>query len=151
MFHPVFAKFLDDIRDTGPISLDIIRKTTEYMRTASAIYSNEEGRRAALTPLLGTILGINIQRIQNDDRTIADGVVELFTELGSFLIYLQEYKNEIGDGGSDPSTQAGLSGARYWVQSKVYDSHHLFIPSFLIHSFLRLKRFEMPPTALPFS
>jgi hypothetical protein len=135
LFHPVFAHFLDDIRDTCLISPDITRKTTEFMRMASAIYSNEESRGAALTPLLRSILGFNIQKILNDDRTNADGAVELFADLGSFLLYLQEHKNEIGDGASDPSTQAGLSGGRYWVQPKVYDSHHLFHP-FLFHSFI---------------
>jgi hypothetical protein len=103
---------------------------------ASAIYSNEENRQAALTPLLCTILEANIQKILNDDKTNADGVVELLENLGSFLIYLQEYKNEFGDGGSDPSTQAGLSGGRYWAQPKVCDSlfHSIFL---FIHSLVR--------------
>ena len=41
----------------------------------------------------------------------------------SFSCLFEEDKKEIGDGGSDPSTQAGLSAAHSWAQKEVYDSH----------------------------
>ena len=126
LFHPVFARFLDDMKGTGDVPNDIIRGTTGYMMAVSAIYASEEERRAALTPLLCAILDINIQTIMNEDESSADGVVELSTELGSVLLYLQEKKNEFGDGGSDPSTQAGLSVGCYWAQAKVYHSSYHF-------------------------
>ena len=87
-----------------------------------------------MTPLLSAILGVNIQK----NKTNADGVVELLAQSGSFLLYLEEYKNEIGDGGSDPSTQACLSGARYWAQHRVYESHIFSLLFFLtVHSLVR--------------
>ena len=126
LFHPVFARFLDDMEGTGDVPNDIVRATTRYMMAASAIYATEQKRRVVLTPLLCAILDINIQTIMNEDKSVADGVVELSTELGRVLLYLQEKQNEFGDGGSDPSTQAGLSGGRYWAQSKVYHSSYHF-------------------------
>ena len=111
------------MKGTGDVPNETIRATTRYMIAASAIYASAEERRAALTPLLCAILGINIRTIMNQDETSAD---ELSTELGSILIYLQENKNEFRDGSSDPSTQAGFSAARYWVQHKVYHSSYPF-------------------------
>jgi hypothetical protein len=98
---------------------DIIRKTTEYMKAASAIYANEEERRAALTPLLRNILDVNIQMILNKDKINPDSTVEMALGILLFMIFLEEDKNELGDGGSDPSTQNGLSTARCWAQDKV--------------------------------
>jgi hypothetical protein len=47
-------------------------------------------------------------------------LVNLVRDLSeSALVLLKEDKNEIGDGGCDPSTQAGLSAVRFWVQFEV--------------------------------
>ncbi|KAG5634558.1 hypothetical protein H0H81_001534 [Sphagnurus paluster] len=118
LFHPIFAHFLDNLKGTSDIPDEIIRRTTEYMKASSAIYPTEEKRRAELTPILCKILGVDIQTILNDDKTNADGVVELLRAVGRFLIFLKEDKNEFGEGGSDPSTQAGLSTGRSWAQPK---------------------------------
>lgn len=98
---------------------DIIGQTAEYMKAASAIYESEEKRRKVLTPLLCAILDVNIQTILNEDKTNPDGIVEVVKNMLLFLTFLQEDKNEFGDGGSDPSTQAGLSAGRCWAQSRV--------------------------------
>jgi hypothetical protein len=119
LFHPVFGHFLDIMKNDEALPDDIIRKTTEYMKAASAIYANEEERQAALTPLLCNILNVNIQMILNKDKTNPDGIVEMALGILLFLIFLEEDKNELGDGGSDPSTQNGLSTARCWAQDKV--------------------------------
>ena len=97
----------------------MFRKTTEYMKAATAIYDDERKRTASLTPLLCEILDVDIQKIMNEDKTHADGIVEWVSEGGRILLLLKEDKNEFGDGGCDPSTQAGLSAARHWAQSKV--------------------------------
>jgi len=118
------------------------------MQATSATYADEQHRRIALIPILNGILGCNIQVVENNDRTKADGTLEGFTKGGVFLLLLKEDKNEFGDGGSDPSTQAGLSAARSWVQSNVRNLYFLF--GKLIHSFLSLSCFERPPRALHF-
>jgi len=90
---------------------DIVRQAAEYMISASAIYENEEKRRAVLNPLLCGMLRVNIQMIVNADKTTPDGIVELYC--------LQEDKNEYRDGNSDPATQTGLYVGRCWAQDRV--------------------------------
>ncbi len=119
LFHPAFGHFLDIMKSDHPLPDDLIRATTEYMKAASAVYKSEEERREALTPLLRNVLGVNIQMVANADKTTPDGTVEMLIGLLLFLILLKEDKNEIGDGGSDPSTQAGFSLGRAWAQAKV--------------------------------
>lgn len=123
LFHPAFGHFLDDMKNNGvPVPDDIIRQTTEYMKAASAIYETEAKRRVVLTPLLCRILGVDIQMIRNEDETNPDGIVEVVKNEARSLLLLKEDKNEFGDGGSDPSTQAGLSAGRCWAQSRVCES-----------------------------
>jgi hypothetical protein len=77
LFNPVFGHSLDVVKSNDALPDDIIRKTTEYMKAASAIYENEEERRAALTPLLRDILAVNIQMILNKDKTNPDSIVQM--------------------------------------------------------------------------
>jgi hypothetical protein len=116
LFHPAFGHFSDTISNTSIVpDDDMIRKTTDYMKATTAIYPDEKTRTARLTPLLGEILNVDIQIIMNDDKTYADGTVEWISNSkgGRMLLLLKEDKNEIGDGGCDPSTQAGLSAAHH--------------------------------------
>jgi hypothetical protein len=123
LFHPAFGYFLDNMKkDHVPVPDDIMHRTTEYMKAASAIYETESKRREKLTPLLCDILGVDIKMIMNADKTIPDGIVEVGKNNAHSLLLLMEDKNEFGDGGSDPSTQAGLSAGRCWAQSKVCGS-----------------------------
>ena len=121
LYNPVFGHFLDYIRSDVAVPDDIVRQTAAYMISASAIYENEEKRRAVLNPLLCGILGVNIQMIVNADKTTPDGIVEHIQEEKNIrsLNCLQEDKNEYGDGNSDPATQTGLSMGRCWAQSRV--------------------------------
>jgi hypothetical protein len=126
LFHPAFGHFLDDVKSSGPVPHDTILYTTNYMKAASAIYANEDKRRVELAPILCNILGVDIQIIQNEDKTNPDGIAELVANFGRFLLLLKEDKNEFGEGGSDPATQCGLSVARCWAQSRVNDFRQLF-------------------------
>jgi hypothetical protein len=125
LFQPVFGHFLDDIKSSQDISDEMILRlgTIEYMKAASAIYASEDKRREKLMPLLSHILDVNIQTILNTDKTNADGIVELLKSWGRVLLLVEEDKNEFGDGGSDPSTQAVLSAGRCWAQSRVKNSY----------------------------
>ena len=100
------------------------------MKSASAIYTSEDKCREKLMPLLSHILGVDKQSILNTDKTNADGIVELMKSWGRALLLLEEDKNEFGDGGSDPSTQAGLSAGRCWAQSRVKNSYLSFMVFF---------------------
>ena len=120
LFHPAFGCFLDTISNTGiDLEDDMIQKIMNYMKATSTIYLNKRSHMVKLTPLVSNILDVDIQTFGNDDRTHADGTVEWVSEGGHILLLLKKDKNEFGDGGCDPSIQAGLSAARHWAQSKV--------------------------------
>ena len=123
LFHPAFGHFLDSVKSNHTFPDDIIHQTAEDMKDASAIYEFEGNRRKVLTLLLCAILEVNIQTILNEDKTNPDGIVEAVKNMLQFLIFLQEDKNEFGDGGSDPATQTGLSVGRCWAQSRVCQIH----------------------------
>jgi hypothetical protein len=145
LFHPVFGHFLDDVEAVDHIPDETIRHTLDYMQAASAIYASEAVPRNALTPLLHNVLGADIQMISND-MTNPDGIVELLANPGRIML-LKEDKNEFGEGGSDPSTQTGLSLGRCWAQDRVNNSLQLLYSFLIIHSFLSLRHFDFPPTA----
>jgi hypothetical protein len=134
LFHPVFGHFLDDVRQSsdGDIPNDIIRNTTIYMKASSQNYPNELKRRTTLKPFLTTILGCNLQMVENDDRTKPDGIFEgsIVDREGhhSYLAITEEVKNEQGEGGSDASKQVSFSTPRTWVQPRVR-GFHFFIRS----------------------
>jgi len=67
------------------------------------------------------VLSVGMEKIVNLDSTSADGmVVTQALMMGEVAaIDIEEDKNEFSDGGSDPSTQAGLSYGRFWAQSNV--------------------------------
>jgi hypothetical protein len=91
------------------------------MGKASGIYRNEDARRSAIRPQLLNVLSIGMEKVVNLDSTSADGVgVTHALMMGEVVATcIEEDKNEFGDGGSDPSTQAGLSYARFWAQRNV--------------------------------
>jgi hypothetical protein len=150
LFHPAFGHFLDSVKSNDALPDDIIHQTAKYMTAASAIYPSELTRQNELLPLLRVIFDVNIQTVLNEDRTKPDGLVEVATNKLHFLIFIQEDKNEFGDGGSDPSTQAGLSVGRCWAQPKVCQTHCIAIWLF-IYLFLSIKRFETLPPVPHFS
>jgi hypothetical protein len=105
------------------------------MGKASGIYKNEEIRRSAIRPNLLDVISVGMEKIVNLDSTSADGmVVTQALMIGEVAaIGIEEDKNEFGDGGSDPSTQADLSYGRFWAQpnhAKIRENS--CCPSFLI-------------------
>jgi hypothetical protein len=150
LFHPAFGHFLDGMKSNHAPPDNTIRQTAEYMKAATAIYESEEKRRKVLTPLLCAILDVNIQMILNEDKTNPDGIVEVVKNTLHFMILLQEDKNELGDGGSDASNQAGLSAGRCWAQPRVCQIHCIVFRLFIC-LFLSMKRFETLPSVPHFS
>jgi hypothetical protein len=96
------------------------------MKSASSIYENEEERHATLALLLRDILAVNIQTILNKDKMNPDGVVEMAVGALPFLVFLEEDKNELGDGGSDPSTQTGSAFSILFLCLNTYCAVFLF-------------------------
>jgi hypothetical protein len=139
LFHPVFGHFKDDVAKQLPIPEDVAYCTAEYMVATSRIYANESIRRTALKTILSELIGFPISLEGNNDNTRPDGMVKCKTLCGSALLLLKEDKTELANGHSDPSTQAGLSYARAWVQSDVSEHHAYFAT--LLRSFLSTKKF----------
>ena len=62
-----------------------------------------------------------MEKVVNLNSTSANGMVvtQAFMMGEVAAIGIEEDKNEFGDGGSDPSTQVGLSYGRFWAQTNV--------------------------------
>ena len=123
LFHPVFGHFLDDIADEKlDIPQETLRAAACFMGAASGIYEKEDHRKQAIFPHLAAALSTGMTQIVNSDLTSPDGAVsfplvgDIYETVSSLLA---EDKREVGEGGSDPSIQAGLSMARFWAQNNV--------------------------------
>ena len=96
------------------------------MYEAGKIRQSEPLHSENLRRLLGRILGITISVEPIIDRGKVcqlDGVVttEVCKTLTPYMIL--EVKREIGDGGCDPTTQAGLYMRCSWIQEAVGYNH----------------------------
>jgi len=122
IYHPDFGHFWDDFTNKDlEVLLEVVRATARFMGRASGIYRNEDIWRSAIRPKLVDVISVGMEKIVNLDSTSADGIVitQALMMGEAAAIGIEEDKNEFGNGGSDPSTQAGLSYGRFWAQSNV--------------------------------
>jgi len=68
---------------------------------------------------LRQILDVGVRQETNDDGTSPDGIHMFLVNGFRIPLSHMEPKKELGDGASDPSTQAGLSMKRAWIQTAV--------------------------------
>ncbi|CAH1771492.1 3099_t:CDS:1, partial [Entrophospora sp. SA101] len=67
-----------------------------------------------ITEFIGKLLEIKIE-----DGSSNDGMLMVETACGeNGLRIIHEIKNEIGEGGSDPTIQVTLSYSKYWAQEQ---------------------------------
>ncbi|CAA7270120.1 unnamed protein product [Cyclocybe aegerita] len=136
IYHPDFAHFWDDSTNTNlEVPPEVVRATARFMGKASGIYKNEDIRRFAIRSKLLDVLNCGMKKVVNLDSTSRNGIVitQALVMVEAAAIGIEEDKNEFGDGGSNPSTQAGLSYGRFWAQSnhaKIRENS--CCPSFLI-------------------
>jgi hypothetical protein len=120
VFDPVFEVFTSRLNDEAVnMQSDFLRRIGDFVDASSAIYTDEATRNEALRSILQKILGGSVQVTKNANRTEADGVFVFSINGIAFKLLIWESKNEIGEGGSDPSTQAGLSMRETWADSDV--------------------------------
>ena len=62
---------------------------------------------------------LGIHREQNADLTCADGVCSFVVNRIRITLLIMQFKREFGDGSSDPSTQAGFTMRRTWLDEWV--------------------------------
>lgn len=85
----------------------------DLMSRFATIHSNEEARRLNLTSLLEKVIGAPFIRAHTrDGKCIPDASVLASNQHTSICLIVNEEKNEIGDGGSDPAVQASFSFLR---------------------------------------
>ncbi|TFK33280.1 hypothetical protein BDQ12DRAFT_615533 [Crucibulum laeve] len=135
LFCPAFAQFSSSAFNLNfTVPKNVIRETQNLMALIAAIYPSEEKRVQAIHVLLGKLLGKEIGSVWNTDGTSTDGVIRGSTNVhdAAVLLALADFKNELGGGNLDPSTQAGFTYTRTIAQAGAKVAHYCSSPTFLI-------------------
>ena len=127
IFHPIFDDFIHLVNDPDfQPTVDDIKHVQELMYFALVVGRIEEGQSGlnqGLRMRLRRILQAEVHVEPNDDGTKADGVITLQIGDGRIMYLILELKRELGEGGCDPTTQAGLSMKRSWIEPSVGYNH----------------------------
>ena len=135
LFNPAFAFFSSKASDLNyDVPDDFVLLVRDLVVQFALIHPNEDARQRSLRPFLQKVIDRQIAVANNPDRTVPD--VAVMSLRGGLTVYLVigEEKNEFGDGGSDPSTQAAFSFLRVFSQKEVMTAiphpfyHFLLIP-----------------------
>jgi hypothetical protein len=120
IFHPIFNDFIRFIDDPNvqptPEDLDNVRT---LMSLASGIYLSEEYLMKIKAQLRQVLVKILFNAKADDDETEADVILKTMINSAQFMTLALEWRRELGEGGYDSSTQAGLSMKRAWLESNV--------------------------------
>ena len=123
IFHPIFGDFIYLVNDPDfQPTVDDIKDVQELMYFASEVGRMEEGQHGlneGLRKRLRRILQAGVHVEPNNDGTKADGVITLQIGDERIVFLILELKRELGEGGCDPTTQAGLSLKRSWIEHTV--------------------------------
>ena len=120
IFHPVFAGFLHLIHDENlQLTNQDLEHARELLSYAAMVGEAEIARNAEIRKILSRILQLPVHEEPNTDRTSADGVHVLVVGDVRIPLLIMELKRELGEGGCDPSTQAGITMRRSWIQEDV--------------------------------
>ena len=120
IYHPIFDQFTQFLSDPSvqPTNNDI-KQAQDLMHSLSYIGTSESSRNAMIRHKLREILEVDVRQEVNDDGTSPDGIHMFLVNGFRIPLSHMEFKKELGDGASDPSTQAGLSMKRAWIQTAV--------------------------------
>ncbi len=121
IFHPVFDQFISDANDSqAQPPAEIITTTQKFMYANTVIPTNEAEGNERLLQDFRDILDMVVISEKNQDNTSPDGMVMCPTAKGTCCpVLIVERKHMLGDGGCDPSIQAGYSTRRAWLQDTV--------------------------------
>ena len=157
LYNPVFGQFLGDIANKDlEVPTEVILATSRFMDLASGIYKDEDHRTLVLQKELMAAISVVIHKVDNIDMTKPDSIVTTEVLVGGesklAAICIKEDKNEIGDGNSDPSIQAGLSYGRFWAQKNVRAlNSSLYIANHRGHFPSKLNSARIPAVLVSFS
>lgn len=120
IFHPIFERFTQLLGD--PLfqpEIEDLLKTRNLMHLLSSIGDQESARNCSILNHLSEMLEIGEFEISNQDTSKPDGISAIRVDGVYIPLFLLELQEEFGEGGCDPSTQAGLSMRRSWIQHDV--------------------------------
>ncbi|KAH7903334.1 hypothetical protein BJ138DRAFT_1096518 [Hygrophoropsis aurantiaca] len=138
LFNSAFAYFSSKAFDPEyNVPPYFLRKVQALAAGCAAIYENEDDRQEALRPLLRGVMGYSIATVQHGsgDSTIEDDVLQSNIANSTLSLYslFSVSKNEIGDGGLDPSVQASFSFRRVLLDKELLISiSRCCAPAFLL-------------------
>ncbi|KAG0702543.1 hypothetical protein DFH29DRAFT_875082 [Suillus ampliporus] len=134
LFNPAFAYFSSKAFDpTYDVPDETLNYVQDLMHRFATIHSNEDARKLHLTSLLEKVIGAPfICTCTRDGKCIPDASVLASHQHTPICLIVNEEKNEIGDGGSDPAVQASFSFLR--ISSHQESELHLRCncPAFLL-------------------
>ncbi|CAI2195391.1 17701_t:CDS:2, partial [Funneliformis geosporum] len=119
LYHEVFSKFSSDFNNEKlDLSNGLCAWTNELIETMANEHMNEDSRKNEfinhITKFIDKLLEVKIE-----DGSSNDGMLLIETACGeNGLRIIHEIKNEIGEGGSDPTIQVTLSYSKYWAQEQ---------------------------------
>lgn len=120
IFHPIFQQFTREANDSTIVPPDdMLKMVQDFMYCVCEISSGELGSNAKIRPLLSKILKLAIHSEPNDDNSSADAVFMMDLDGIRFPVLLVELKRVLGEGGCDPSIQAGNSMRQALKQANV--------------------------------
>ncbi|KAF8965900.1 hypothetical protein BDZ97DRAFT_1729574 [Flammula alnicola] len=120
IFHPIFDQFIQLVSDPSvqPTN-DEVRQAQELMHLLSAIGTQEPNRSSVIraNTKLMEILQVDVRPEPHTDGTSTDcGIQVLLVNNIRIPLFIMVLNRELGDAGCDPSTQAGLTMRRSWIQ-----------------------------------
>ena len=120
LYHPVFNEFHDAMENTEPFYADAATYDAidHIFYVFSSLHKDENKRASAIEGPLRILLDRAFIATRAS-KVESDGVI--VQPCGRSIAYLmiQELKNEIGEGSSDPYNQGSLAYQKYWSSGKL--------------------------------
>jgi len=120
--NPDFQPTADDLKD--------VQGLMYFASEVGRIEERHGGHNEGLRKRLRRILQAEVHEEPNSDGTKPDGIITLQIGDARIAFLVLELKRELGEGGCDPTTQAGLSMKPSWIDPSVSNNHiHLDLMS----------------------
>ncbi|KAF8598387.1 hypothetical protein BDV93DRAFT_547405 [Ceratobasidium sp. AG-I] len=120
LYCPVFDSFVAGLDPTLDITSVQLQGTIDLLKRSQSQYPTElkvSGRTAAVFPGLDLLLEAKLV-VREGAGIKADGII---SALNGAPLLVAELKNEVGQGGADPSIQGAIAFAMYWNNPNLDD------------------------------
>ncbi|EED84629.1 predicted protein [Postia placenta Mad-698-R] len=110
IWHPVFARFMREISERAPVDSDELKNAFNFVTAALILYPNKSERIEGLSPYMQPLIHSDVlscRQVRLDTSTIMpDGLIYASCIPNLAVKLITEVKNEVGEGGCDPTVQA---------------------------------------------